>query len=298
MSEEQESPGGPGQNVYSGRSSTDHYRVLFAGSFQCRLATSNDLTNTSPTDRTGVYGTKGDGDTFAYRERRFDRIIRLSKPVDLRGGLIDGWGDCAVEKVQVDEGSGLTDDPDDPLVGEVVSLGNAKFDTHAGNKVGAQEAIIDFKLTIGNGLLTASAAGNLLCDVRRPDTNSWRVDYNTKKNMALHPAVVDPERAKEFNRGSRQGGEHANAYVFAESGEYKGPLQNVAFHVDLRIVKPGLADPKDFDWKLSLFFLRYDLDTLTGLVNGELAAKRKPLVPEPRRSVPPRFLKRFRAPEE
>ncbi len=76
--------------------------ISFQGSFQCRLATDNDQPADSPTDREGLYGKRSFGWTFAYRERPFDRVIRLSNPVDLRSALVDEWIDTTVNGVWVE----------------------------------------------------------------------------------------------------------------------------------------------------------------------------------------------------
>jgi hypothetical protein len=56
--------------------------IAFQGSFQARMATDPDLTSASPTDPDGTHGRKGAGWTFAYKEKPFDRVVRLSDPVD------------------------------------------------------------------------------------------------------------------------------------------------------------------------------------------------------------------------
>jgi len=100
--------------------------ISFAGSFQARLAVGFDPGNSSPTDPYGIYGKKSEGGTSAYQEKPFDRIIRLSQPVDLRNARMDPWEDTTVKSVQIDSGMGVKPaPPGNPLLGQVVSLGTA-----------------------------------------------------------------------------------------------------------------------------------------------------------------------------
>jgi len=102
--------------------------IKFNGSFQARLAVGMDSTNSSPTDPYGTYGKKSAGDgfsaTYAYKEKPFDRIIRLSKPVDLRNLQVNPWTDTVVYSVMmVVNGKSQAAPPGNPLIGSVVSLG-------------------------------------------------------------------------------------------------------------------------------------------------------------------------------
>src|SRR5262245_7295592 len=95
----------------------------------------------------------GVGWTFAYNEKPFDRIIRLSNPVDLRQGLMDGWSDAKVAGIAVDEGKGLRIGFTDPVIGEIVSLGKAKFQAASPGRGDKKEALVDFHFSIGGTLL-------------------------------------------------------------------------------------------------------------------------------------------------
>ena len=103
--------------------------ISFARSFQARLAVGLDPGKSSPTDPYGTYGKKAEGGTYAYQEKPFDRIIRLSQPVNLRNARMDPWEDTTVKSVEIDSGRGVKPVPPGvPLLGQVVSLGTtAKF---------------------------------------------------------------------------------------------------------------------------------------------------------------------------
>ena len=130
--------------------------IDFAGSFQARLAVGFDPGNSSPTDPYGIYGKKGEGGTFAYREKPFDRIIRLSQPVDLRDARMDPWEDTTVKFVEIDLGRGLKPAaPGNPLLGQVVSLGTAaKF-------IEADTYEVDSMVLSVGPFLTARPAGTV-----------------------------------------------------------------------------------------------------------------------------------------
>jgi hypothetical protein len=127
-------------------------KVHFGGSFQCRLATEHDSTDSSPTDPYGDYGVKAKGWTFAYREARFDRYIRFSSPIELRTALMDPWVNVVVRKVECDRGSGLVPVSGDALLNKLVSLGSARFDTKQGEGDMTREALIGLKFSIATML--------------------------------------------------------------------------------------------------------------------------------------------------
>src|SRR5262245_36364953 len=101
--------------------------IDFKGSFQARMAVGMDPGDSSPTDPYGTYGRKsaGIGATCAYQEKPFDRIIRLSNPVDLRNAQVSPWSDTIVYRVRMGAGAKqLTAPPGNPLDGRTVSLGD------------------------------------------------------------------------------------------------------------------------------------------------------------------------------
>src|SRR5262249_25953024 len=163
-------------------------RILFSGSFQCRVATSGAPTPGGPTDTDGKSGAHPDSWTFAYGEQPFDRVVRFSNPVQLRNALIDPWEDVRVNSVEVNStrgrlpaGAGLRRVPD-PLVGKVVSLGDAKLDDTLGVTLGGKEAIVDLALDIGGGLFTADPADPppVLKDYD-PGLTHWAREYELRK---------------------------------------------------------------------------------------------------------------------
>jgi hypothetical protein len=53
--------------------------------------------------------------TYAYQEKPFDRIVRLSQPVDLRNARMDPWEDTTVKSVQIVAGKGVQSVPRETL---------------------------------------------------------------------------------------------------------------------------------------------------------------------------------------
>src|SRR5262245_4898560 len=100
--------------------------ITFGGSFQARLAVGLDPSDASPADPYGTYSshTGSISATYAYREKPFDRIIRLSSPVDLRNAQVSPWNDTVVRSVKLAVGGKYQPaPPGNPLDGRVVSLG-------------------------------------------------------------------------------------------------------------------------------------------------------------------------------
>jgi hypothetical protein len=77
-------------------------RLLFAGSFQCRLATNPDPIGSFFSDPFGeLRPPPALGWTYDYNEARFDRIIRCREPVQLRSALMDPFEPVKVTSVEV-----------------------------------------------------------------------------------------------------------------------------------------------------------------------------------------------------
>jgi hypothetical protein len=261
-------------------------RLAFSGSFQCRLATNHDDTTWKPTDKKGVYGTLSVGTTFAYREEAFDRIIRFSRPHQLREALMDPWQDVKVDWLEVNTtrakatlGSGGLTRVTDPIIGQVVSPGDlAMFDTRTGGNYSCHEAIINLSLSIGGGMFKADAdIPPPLCKVIGPDVKDWAEEYLQRKPKLLQQfgSKLDPLRKACFEEKRETDGEsrymHECAYLFFEMGTYSGKLRNVRSMGSSNLDQRKWLDVP-FEWSISLTFFRYDCDTLTGRVEGQIYA--------------------------
>jgi hypothetical protein len=253
--------------------------VKFGGSFQCRLATDPAAATDSPQSPFDAQGamTSVNGWTFAFQEGPFDRIVRLSGPVELRNALLYKWADTVVTAVAVDRGNGFLAEKD-LLLGRVISLGNTKFDAAAGGRA-AFEKLVDFKFRIGN-LLTADADRAPQLNGLEQDAN-WQVDYIMRKPVRyLQTGQIDPTRKKVFDYNPP---EALSPYLFRDWYAQVFSMRSRTQTVTLRRVSLPRAtgilrevgDTGQYDWKLSLSFFQFDPDTLVGNVWGELVARRR-----------------------
>jgi hypothetical protein len=259
-------------------------RILFSGSFQCRLATSEVPTPAGLTDAEGKPGGNSDGWTFAYGEQPFDRVVRFSNPVQLRNALLDPWEDVMVNSVEVNTirargpaGAGLRRVPD-PLVGKIVSLGDAKLDDKLGPEFGGKEAMVDLALDIGGGLFTAGPAHPppVLKDYD-PGVKHWAREYELRKPRLIESfgSQMDPARKKYWDNEQSPGRiPDGLPYSFQARGTFVGKLTNV------RCSPASVFDPTKWSdlpltWTLDVTFFRFDGDTLTGRVAGQLYAAAK-----------------------
>lgn len=238
-------------------------RLVFRGSFQCRLATEAEPTDRKP------------GPAPA------DGIIRFSKPVQLRSALMDPWEDVKVTLVEssfsrdrLTMGGGKPGPGVDPLVGKVVSLGPARFDTRLGKSyrspagIPCEEAISGLSLNIGGGLVTAEPDNPPpLCARKDPDVKPWSAEYQTRKPglVEVHRKRMDPARRDTLERIDHL------ADGFEEVGTYVGPLKNFRCNAASRF-NPKNWFETPFHWTIDMTFFRYDADTLTGRVDGQIYA--------------------------
>jgi hypothetical protein len=264
-------------------------RLVFSGSFQCRLATEGDGTDYEPTDRKGVYGKISVGQTFAFREAKFDRVIRFCDPVTLRNALMDPWEDVRVTGVEVNTtrakltmgGGGRLTPTGDPLLGNVVSLGKkTMFDTAAGRANGGREAILGLSLSIGGGLFTAEGGDPApVAKTLDQGLNAWTAEYQTRKPQLIKEFRdrMDPVR-RDHMEELREDGDFRqiqnSSYEFYLTASYIGPLKNVRCNINSKFNPKNWIDIP-FDWTIDLTFFRYDHDTLTGRVEGQIYATAK-----------------------
>jgi hypothetical protein len=253
----------------------------FQGSFQARLATDPDPTGSSPTDPAGTYGRRGMGWTFAYKETPFDRVIRLSNPVDLRSALVDEWIDTTIRGVWVERDPPPKGYPSPMLLleptnleGKGISLGAAKFDTASGGGVVTREAIVDFSFNVDGKALTAEAATAPLMDgLDDPKrVSDWFArEYKSLKAKRMATAQIDPLRKRYLEDSN-------NIEILARFFMFSIPARTFALkNVSIGIKSGVLAEmssPTDYSWRIeNLNFLRFDGDTLTGRCGGVLWAE-------------------------
>jgi len=268
-----------------------YIRITFAGSFQARLATNRDHTGSSPkvpAPEDGNLKALGRGWTFAYDELDFDRVIRLSSPVQLRSALVDPWEDTKITKVEVSASAlGMVGGywgpmvafPGDPLVGQVVSFGDAKFSEKKGGGQG-YEVLDEFAFSIGGSRFTARQAQlTKMAGVNGRD--EWRSHYLKTKTQqlagalaAMHPArrtrLTEMYSGDKNKAGAipRHIGTYSSFYA-AESDMPNIPLTQVGLRGNFGILSDEKLANK-LAWTLSLNFSRFDGDTLTGRVRGLL----------------------------
>jgi hypothetical protein len=260
--------------------------LTFQGSFQCRLATDGASKNASP-KLPASDPTTDNGWTFAYNEPPFDRVIRLGNPISLRKELaLDPWKDTQVTMVAVDRanGRGLEVVRTDPLLGQVVSLGKAKFDADVGDGA-TREALVDFFFSIGKKLV-AGEARPMPKSPGVTETSTWETEYMIQKRKLLTSASAalttsQPLRYKvltdqPFGASTFVPGFWISNY--ADKFKFEGPypsisLKDVTFAAVNGVIKE-MGSPRQYNWALDLTFYRFDGDTLTGLVNGTLGVQR------------------------
>jgi hypothetical protein len=295
-------------------------KISFAGSFQCRLATDPDDTDASPNEPAPPHSlpkTLGLGRTFAYYEpppvgskKSLDRIIRLSNPHLLRTALVDPWQDTKVTLVEASRSlarwdprvptdlSSASDDIllvpvlADPLMGQVVSLGEAKFAslTPGGGGGDGYEVLNDFTFSIGGMLCTAKQA------VKTQMTGMYNIDKNekgedvqtewkTKKTAAVKAVlegmkIAQPARARLLSEyyedePEAQGGiprhiKNETSFFIMAANLPDMPLNQVQIRAATGVL--SLTRNANLAYKLSLTFSRFDSDTLTGQIKGVLEA--------------------------
>jgi hypothetical protein len=248
-------------------------KISFAGSFQARLAVGMDPGESSPTDPYGTYGKKslglGVSATYAYQEKPFDRIVRLSQPVDLRNARMDPWEDTTVKSVQIVAGKGVQSvPPGNPLLGQVVSLGNAaKFIEDVGY-------LVDSMVLSIAAFFSAKPVGEVGILAYRYD-NKAKAEYQTKKPAlitAIGPMGFDLVRLKVLAENAK--GNFATwSDIFTNIAPYH-------FYLDPPSVQfsAGFSDgsamerPANYWWAASLVFSHWDADTLGGQLSGDIAA--------------------------
>lgn len=250
----------------------EQVKIAFQGSFQCRLAT-------DPADKSASPSGPGpaQGWTFRYGEGAFDRRIRLKDPVELRSALVEPFLPTVVSLISVkpEPAFGLempwTTVPNDPLLELPVSLGEqAMFDTAAGAGVPGREAVINCRVQLGGLLAVTPRAAPVLAGINRD--LAVTAEHAAGKPAAVAAAMASgqmpPERAAALAAFADH---YSNVFGFWED--------TMPVPVDLEWSPAGaqgiLANLfLGWSWTLGLRFARFDGDTLTGRVSGEIAGAR------------------------
>jgi hypothetical protein len=296
-------------------------KISFAGSFQCRLATDPDPTDSSPNEPapdSSPFGTVGKGWTFAYYEENFDRIIRLSNPHALRNAMVDEWQDTRITLVEASRSLGqymspMQDAPlgddillmpvlSDPLMSQVVSLGQAKFAsaTPGGGTGDGHEVLEDFAFSIGTMMFTAGQVGKTKgtgVNNLGPDVGTYYKKQKTAEVEKLLGQLKPGSEKRKSKADAPKGPMHpARAWQLSEYFNYSGAtaedrayprnIQTLGSFFTMEANMPNIPLTRvqitggrgvawmtrqaGLVWKLSLNFGRFDGDTLTGKVKGVL----------------------------
>jgi hypothetical protein len=216
-------------------------------------------------------GAPGVSATYAYKEKPFDRIIRLSKPVDLRNVQVNPWTDTVVRSVMmVVGGTSKPAPPGNPLVGSAVSLGEtAKWKEDEGYELS------EITLSIGSFLIgkpTNRVDGWNVTSVL------WRKAYYQKEKEAALMAdfgSVDPVRLRVLNENWAKSFEvwatlHISVCTYGLDFD-PGKLVFTAVFGGGATMEPAA----NYIWGASLVFSHWDADTLCGRLDGAIGALHK-----------------------
>lgn len=249
--------------------------IKFAGSFQARLAVGADPGDSSPTDPYGTYGKKSLGTgvsaTYTYREQPFDRIIRLSKPVDLRNAWIYPWHDTIVFSVQMVVGGKYKPaPPGNPLDGRVVSLGEkAKFIEGEGYEIdGMTLSIAPFLVARPTRTVDGWNVGAL---------PSRKAEYQREKpaRITATQGQMDPIRAQVLMANFATNFD-SWATIYTNIASYGFTLDQQTLIFTDAFGEGGTMDPPaNYLWGASLVFSRWDADVLGGRLDGSIGALHK-----------------------
>jgi hypothetical protein len=252
--------------------------IKFSGSFQARLAVGMDRSDASPTDPYGEYGGKSAGGgvsaTYAYKEKPFDRIIRLSKPVDLRNVQLNPWTDTVVRSVMMFvDGKFKPAPPGNALVGSAVSLGEkAKWIEGEGYELTG--------VTLSIGSFLVGNPTNKLEGWNVTQVFSRKADYQKEKEAALRAdfgevdpvrlKVLDENKAKNFDSWSMI---HISICTYGLDFD-PGKLVFTAVFGGGATMEPAA----NYIWGATLVFSHWDADTLCGRLNGAVGALHKSML--------------------
>jgi hypothetical protein len=256
-------------------------KFSFSGSFQCRLATDPDPSNATRSDPNNRL--RSAGWTYDYGEARFDRIVRFHTPVELRSALIDTFVPVTVTSIEVQpQGLGPLElpfqmVPTDPLLGVQVSLGETAFFDSASGGGASREAIVNCRVSFGSLLTATPTSTPVLAGIVRDSVATS--DYFARKPVAIASALatgsIVPPRQNVLAEPSmtpfsapRNIENYANFYGITEE------IIPVPATIDfVPATATGILASLLLGWTftLKMTFSRFDGDTLTGRVGGDLA---------------------------
>jgi hypothetical protein len=245
----------------------------------------------------------GEGGTFAYDERAFDRVIRLSNPVDLRNCLVDPWRNTSVTQVLFGTGQRPAGTPEvTPLNGGLVTVGNQNptpdkpgpmfSASHNDHARPGYEVILNFHLNIG-GIIDADTSTSPRVGIFATYP-LWGVEFTMRKTTKFQADKVGMhlQRALFVQEHGLNG--NSSHFVYYEIFNKLFIAQNsITFNMDAGIVSQ-LNQIPNAQWRLAMAFYRYDDDTLTGQVDGSLLGF-DPSISDTGRLRPGRFWDRWPA---
>ncbi len=249
--------------------------VRFGGTFQARMSVGMDASNASPTDPSGTHGSPSRGAgfsaTYAYREKPFDRIIRLSKPVDLRNLQVTPWHDTVVDSVKmVVNGKFQSAPPGDPLTGRVVSLGDkVKWIEDEGYEIDSMVLSID-PFFVGRPT-------NRLDGYNMTTISSRKAEYQKEKAARLSnpDGGIDPIRLQVLLQ-NLQTKFDTWASIHMTAGTYSCSLDPRSLVFTASFGNAATMDaPANYLWGASLVVSHWDADTMCGRLRGALGALHK-----------------------
>jgi hypothetical protein len=186
--------------------------------------------------------------------------------------MIWPWKDTKVTDVKVDRGKGLSSAAGDPLIGQVVSFGAAKFDSAKGSGAG-KEALIDFEFSAGAEIKASGVADpRITTSWGHPDQGNWKKEYITKKPSAA--SGISPGRRRDHVMLASVQNMYAHFYSAmgtVADDPLKPPVIAAKSGV-LAEIKNQMTPKAPGNWKIHIDFYQFDGDTLTGTVNGWLTA--------------------------
>jgi hypothetical protein len=249
--------------------------IKFSGSFQARLAVGMDASAASPTDPYGKYGVKSSGGgvsaTYAYQEKPFDRIIRLSSPVDLRNVQVNPWNDTVVRSVALVVGGKYQPaPPGNPLVGGAVSLGEkAKWIEGEGYELDG--------VTLSIGSFLIGNPTNKMDGWNVSSVPSRKAEYQKEKNALLKGAgsSVDPIRLQVLDANWAKNFD-VWATLYTTVATYGCSLDpgNLVFTAVFG-GSAAMDAAANYLWGASLVFSHWDADALCGRLDGAVGALHK-----------------------
>ena len=235
--------------------------IRWKGSFQCRLATDPAPSGASPAGP-GPVDPFSNGWTLTFGEAKFDRLIRLVDPVQLRTALVEPWTPVKVSEVKLQFAGGIIK-TDNAMKGAIVSYGRSFFEGPRG-----LEELRGLSLRIGLGPMYD------FFGVPRVAAKLTGVTSDPSRTKAMYGMAKASKISKVTNATRRSLLEseiwinwYASIYAFKEETKL----------VDLKDLRgTALFDGNPvgaLDWSFKTSFSGYDGDTLVGHVEGHVIGR-------------------------